>query len=76
MGIDMDMTKAPAGRHAPAATSVLASERGAAGRSMARQGKGAPRGVVKRIEAGDAAETGSRQAASRACASSSDQRAS
>lgn len=38
MGIDMDMAKTRASRHAPAATGVLSGERGAAGRSMAQQG--------------------------------------
>ena len=50
MGIDMDMAKTLVRGHAPAAAGVLASERGAAERSMAWQGKGAPWGSVKRNE--------------------------
>ncbi len=48
MGIDMDMARGEAVGHAAAATSVLASERGAAERSMARQRTRGARGVVKR----------------------------
>jgi hypothetical protein len=47
MGIDMDMARTATGR-ATAAAGVLETELGAAGRLMAKQGKGAAPARVKR----------------------------